>query len=209
MGKLDIIRNKIERRKNEIINLKVNVRKERKKNRTRRKEKLINLGTLFLILNLLEEEQNTILGFLFKYKKLNLFEKEKFIESGENILLNNNKQNYSENLEERKIMFYKMIRKSALLEKLKIHLDDPKMILGYLNTYKDKSNKDKEEYTQIGINIFNKVNKIITDEQKLEILRISTNKRINITKLLKEKYKKNIHLINESEYLEIINIISN
>ena len=106
-------------------------------------------------------------------------------------------------------MFYKMIRKSALLEKLKIHLDDPKMILGYLNTYKDKSNKDKEEYTQIGINIFNKVNKIITDEQKLEILRISTNKRINITKLLKEKYKKNIHLINESEYLEIINIISN
>ena len=55
MGKLDIIRNKIERRKNEIINLKVNVRKERKKNRTRRKEKLINLGTLFLILNLLEE----------------------------------------------------------------------------------------------------------------------------------------------------------
>lgn len=209
MGKLNIIRNKIKRKKKDIINLKADIRKEKKENRIKRKEKLINLGTLFLILNLLEEEQNTMLGFLFKYKKLNLFEKEKFIEIGENILLNNSNKNYSKNLEKRKIMFYKMIKKSALLEKLKIHLDNPKMILGYLNTYKDKTEKDKEEYNQIGINIFNKINKIITDEQKLEILRISISNKINITKLLEEKYKKNIHLVNENEYLEIINIISN
>ena len=34
-------------------------------------------------------------------------------------------------------MFYLMITKAALLENLNIHLEDPRIILGFLNKYKD------------------------------------------------------------------------
>lgn len=207
MGKLPVIKKKIEKKKKEISKLKMQIIKSKKIKRLKRKEKLIKLGSLFFILDLLEEKQDLILGFLLEYKQLNNFEKEKLLLIGKEILLNKKNKKYSEDIREKKLTLHKMIKKSALLEKLKIHLEDPNIILGYLNTYKEKIKNNKEKYEKIGIELLKDNNEIISDEQKLKILKISLENKINITKILKEKYNKDIHNLKINEYLEIIELL--
>ena len=99
-------------------------------------------------------------------------------------------------------MFFLMIRKAALLEKLKIHLEDSKIILGYLNTFSQLSSEEKKSLEKRGKEIF--INKpirdtIISDEEKMKILKESIIKNINITKLLKDEFNTTIHNIKKSQ----------
>lgn len=212
MGKLSVIQKQIEKKKESIIKLKMSIRKENTKKRLNRKKKLISLGSLFYVLDLLEESQEIMLGFLLMYKELTPLEKENYLSIGAELLENRKKEDYSKDIEKRKILFYKMIKKSALLEKLKIYMEDPKIILGFLSTYQEKSLDEKKKYEEIGkemLNIKKNIdNRIISDKEKLEILRISIEKKINLTKILKEKYKKDIHSLKNNEYKEIINFIN-
>lgn len=128
---------------NKIIKTKRQIKKLAIKKRQERKIHLIQLGTLFNIMDLLDESQEVMLGFLEKYKKLSYQQKQEYFLIGEKILSEREAKTYDDDLDERKKMFFLMIRKAALLEKLKIHLEDSKIILGYLNTFSQLSSEKK------------------------------------------------------------------
>ena len=87
MGEIDPKeRQKILKKKREIRNLRKQQKRENNRKRKERKIKLIKLGTLFRILNLLDEKQEVMLGFLEKYLKLTITEKEKLRVIGDKIL---------------------------------------------------------------------------------------------------------------------------
>ena len=113
-----------------IIKTKRQIKKLAIKKRQERKIHLIQLGTLFNIMDLLNESQEVMLGFLEKYKDLSYQEKQEYFLIGERILSERDTENYDNDFNERKKMFFLMIRKAALLEKLKIHSENPKIILG-------------------------------------------------------------------------------
>ena len=197
MGKREIISltKKIIKTKRQIKKLAIKKRQERKLH-------LIQLGTLFNIMDLLDESQEVILGFLEKYKEISYQEKQEYFLIGEKILSEREAKTYDNDLDERKKMFFLMIRKAALLEKLKIHLEDSKIILGYLNTFSQLSSEEKKSLEERGKEIF--INKpikdtIISDEEKMKILKESIIKNINITKLLKDEFNTTIHNIKRSQ----------
>jgi hypothetical protein len=160
------------------------LRKLKKEQRKIRKNKLIKLGTLFLVTELLEESQDTMLGFLKDFQP-----KDEYLEEGEKFLKNRESISYPEYYDDKRKLFYKMIRKSALLEKLNIHNDNPNTILGYLLKYKGLEKEQLEKYNLAGKNLF-KVNpgKRASDEEKIELLRLCIKKGIDLNKLLREKY---------------------
>lgn len=82
-----------------------------------------------------------------------------------------------------------MIRKSALLEKLNIHNNNPNIILGYLLKYKGLEKEKLEKYNLAGKELF-KVNprKRASDEEKIELLRLCMKNEIDLNKLLRKKY---------------------
>lgn len=220
MGKIDPKeRQKILKKKREIRNLRKQQKRENNRKRKERKIKLIKLGTLFRILNLLDEKQEVMLGFLEKYLKLTITEKEKLRVIGDKILsenkLNENKlKSYDDDLNDRKKMFYLMIRKAALLEKLNIHLEDPRIILGFLNKYKDLTKEEKLKLEERGKKLFTPSEKKIfgtteneeaTDKQKVEVLVYLQNKKIDSTKFLKERYNTSIHGLKRIQAEEILN----
>jgi len=209
MGKFTIEK-KIQRKKRELKKL---INKKSKEKRKIRKEKLIKLGTLFFILDLLDERQENILGYLSEYKNLSENIKYTFSEIGENILKNKNKKSYNDiDIQDRRYLFYRMIRKSALLEKLKLHLEDPNIIIGYLSHYKKTSEEDKKIFFEKGIEVFSngrKIDPIISDEEKLNILKKSFVLKIDLTKFLKENYNLNIHEIKKSQYEIILQKLKN
>lgn len=220
MGEIDPKeRQKILKKKREIRNLRKQQKRENNRKRKERKIKLIKLGTLFRILNLLDEKQEVMLGFLEKYLKLTITEKEKLRVIGDKILsenkLNENKlKSYDDDLNDRKKMFYLMIRKAALLEKLNIHLEDPRIILGFLNKYKDLTKEEKLKLEERGKKLFTpsekKIfgtteNKEATDKQKVEVLVYLQNKKIDSTKFLKERYNTSIHGLKRIQAEEILN----
>lgn len=185
-----------------IIKTKRQIKKLAIKKRQERKIHLIQLGTLFNIMDLLDESQEVMLGFLEKYKKLSYQQKQEYFLIGERILSEREAKTYDNDLDERKKMFFLMIRKAALLEKLKIHLEDSKIILGYLNTFSQLSSEEKKSLEKRGKEIF--INKpirdtIISDEEKMKILKESIIKNINITKLLKDEFNTTIHNIKKSQ----------
>lgn len=185
-----------------IIKTKRQIKKLAIKKRQERKIHLIQLGTLFNIMDLLDESQEVMLGFLEKYKKLSYQQKQEYFLIGERILSEREAKTYDNDLDERKKMFFLMIRKAALLEKLKIHLEDSKIILGYLNTFLQLSSEEKKSLEKRGKEIF--INKpirdtIISDEEKMKILKESIIKNINITKLLKDEFNTTIHNIKKSQ----------
>lgn len=187
---------------NKIIKTKRQIKKLAIKKRQERKIHLIQLGTLFNIMDLLDESQEVMLGFLEKYKKLSYQQKQEYFLIGEKILSEREAKTYDDNLDERKKMFFLMIRKAALLEKLKIHLEDSKTILGYLNTFSQLSSEEKKSLEERGKEIF--INKpirdtIISDEEKMKILKESIIKNINITKFLKDEFNTTIHNIKRSQ----------
>jgi len=151
--------------------------KYQKEKRRIRKNKLIKLGTLFLITELLEESQDTMLGFLNNFEP-----KDEYLEEGERFLKTRERINYPEYYDDKRILFYKMIRKSALLEKLNLHNLNPKNILGYLLKYKNLNRKEIESYNIIGRMMFNKTNnRPISDKEKIILLKICITKKLILT----------------------------
>ena len=107
MGEIDPKeKKKILKKKKEIRNLRKQQKRENNRKRKERKIKLIKLGTLFCILNLLDEKQEVMLGFLEKYLKLTITEKEKLRVIGDKILSENKLKSYDDDLNDRKKMFY-------------------------------------------------------------------------------------------------------
>ncbi|MEG0236475.1 hypothetical protein, partial [Cetobacterium sp.] len=191
MGKLDLLNAKIRKKKLEIKRLQRSSTEKRKT----RKIKLIKLGTLFNVADLLDEPQETMIAFLEQYKKLSIKEKEEYNLKGQEILFNTPKESYDPN---KKKMFYRMIRKSALLEKLKIHLENPNILMGYISIYKTLTEKQKEDYFIEGKKLFRNSYKklekeIISDTEKLELLKLSFEVKIYLTNLLKINFKKYIN----------------
>ena len=215
MGEIDPKeRQKILKKKREIRNLRKQQKRENAKKRKERKIKLIKLGTLFRILNLLDEKQEVMLGFLEIYLKLTVPEKEKLRVVGDKILSENKLKSYDDDLNDRKKMFYLMIRKAALLEKLNIHLEDPRIILGFLNKYKDLIKEEKLKLEERGKELFTPSekktlgtteNEEATDKQKVEVLVYLQNKKIDSTKFLKERYNISIHGLKRIQAEEILN----
>lgn len=215
MGEIDPKeRQKILKKKREIRNLRKQQKRENARKRKERKIKLIKLGTLFRILNLLDEKQEVMLGFLEKYLKLTITEKEKLRVIGDKILSENKLKSYDDDLNDRKKMFYLMIRKAALLEKLNIHLEDPRIILGFLNKYKDLTKDEKLKLEERGKELFTPSekktlgtieNEEATDKQKVEVLVYLQNKKIDSTKFLKERYNTSIHGLKRLQAEEILN----
>ena len=215
MGEIDPKeKKKILKKKREIRNLRKQQKRENNRKRKERKIKLIKLGTLFRILNLLDEKQEVMLGFLEKYLKLTITEKEKLRIVGDKILSENKLKSYDDDLNDRKKMFYLMIRKAALLEKLNIHLEDPRIILGFLNKYKDLTKEEKLKLEERGKELFapsekktlgTTENEEATDKQKVEVLIYLQNKKIDSTKFLKERYNTSIHGLKRIQAEEILN----
>lgn len=215
MGEIDPKeRQKILKKKRKIRNLRKQQKRENNRKRKERKIKLIKLGTLFRILNLLDEKQEVMLGFLEKYLKLTITEKEKLRVIGDKILSENKLKSYDDDLNDRKKMFYLMIRKAALLEKLNIHLEDPRIILGFLDKYKDLTKEEKLKLEERGKELFTPSekktlgtteNEEATDKQKVEVLVYLQNKKIDSTKFLKERYNTSIHGLKRLQAEEILN----
>lgn len=215
MGEIDPKeKKKILKKKREIRNLRKQQKRENNRKRKERKIKLIKLGTLFRILNLLDEKQEIMLGFLERYLKLTVPEKEKLRVIGDKILSENKLKSYDDDLNDRKKMFYLMIRKAALLEKLNIHLEDPRIILGFLNKYKDLTKEEKLKLEKRGKELFTlsekktlgtTENEEATDKQKVEVLIYLQNKKIDSTKFLKERYNTSIHGLKRIQAEEILN----
>lgn len=215
MGEIDPKeKKKILKKKREIRNLRKQQKRENNRKRKERKIKLIKLGTLFRILNLLDEKQEIMLGFLERYLKLTVPEKEKLRVIGDKILSENKLKSYDDDLNDRKKMFYLMIRKAALLEKLNIHLEDPRIILGFLDKYKDLTKEEKLKLEERGKELFapsekktlgTTENEEATDKQKVEVLIYLQNKKIDSTKFLKERYNTSIHGLKRIQAEEILN----
>ena len=215
MGEIDPKeKKKILKKKREIRNLRKQQKRENNRKRKERKIKLIKLGTLFRILNLLDEKQEIMLGFLERYLKLTVPEKEKLRVIGDKILSENKLKSYDDDLNDRKKMFDLMIRKAALLEKLNIHLEDPRIILGFLNKYKDLTKEEKLKLEERGKELFapsekktlgTTENEEATDKQKVEVLIYLQNKKIDSTKFLKERYNTSIHGLKRIQAEEILN----
>lgn len=215
MGEIDPKeKKKILKKKKEIRNLRKQQKRENNRKRKERKIKLIKLGTLFCILNLLDEKQEVMLGFLEKYLKLTITEKEKLRVIGDKILSENKLKSYDDDLNDRKKMFYLMIRKAALLEKLNIHLEDPRIILGFLDKYKDLTKEEKLKLEERGKELFTPSekktlgtteNEEATDKQKVEVLVYLQNKKIDSTKFLKERDNTSIHGLKKFQAEEILN----
>ena len=215
MGEIDPKeKKKILKKKREIRNLRKQQKRENNRKRKERKIKLIKLGTLFRILNLLDEKQEIMLGFLERYLKLTVPEKEKLRIVGDKILNENKLKRYDDDLNDRKKMFYLMIRKAALLEKLNIHLEDPRIILRFLNKYKDLTKEEKLKLEERGKELFapsekktlgTTENEEATDKQKVEVLIYLQNKKIDSTKFLKERYNTSIHGLKRIQAEEILN----
>ena len=155
-----------------------------------------------------------MLGFLERYLKLTVPEKEKLRVIGDKILSENKLKSYDDDLNDRKKMFYLMIRKAALLEKLNIHLEDPRIILGFLNKYKDLIKEEKLKLEKRGKELFapsekktlgTTENEEATDKQKVEVLIYFQNKKIDSTKFLKERYNTSIHGLKRIQAEEILN----
>ena len=154
---------------------------------------------------MLDEPQETMIAFLEQYKKLSIKEKEEYNLKGQEILFNTPKESYDPN---KKKMFYRMIRKSALLEKLKIHLENPNILMGYISIYKTLTEKQKEDYFIEGKKLFRNSYKklekeIISDTEKLELLKLSFEVKIDLTNFLKINFKTDIHNITKDKISEI------
>ena len=179
------------------------------KKRQQRKIKLIKLGTLFSIVDLLEESQEKMVAYLEKYLLLDESKKKEFFQVGSELLAKENESFYEKYSEfSRKKILFLMIRKAALLEKLKIQMEDPKVILGYLSHYKFLSGIEKKELEKRGYELFIKDNNqnresTISDEEKLKLLKLSILHNIDLTKILKEEYNCTIHSLKKSQ-LEIL-----
>lgn len=86
MENIDLKIEKLEKKiKRYQIEMRKNANREKNLKRKARVHKLIQKGALFEILNLLEENQETLLGYLSKFNSLNSEEKKNYFNIGKNI----------------------------------------------------------------------------------------------------------------------------
>ena len=151
-----------------------------------------------------------MVAYLEKYLLLDDSKKKELLQIGSELLAEENESFYEKYSEfSRKKILFLMIRKAALLEKLKIQMEDPKVILGYLSQFKFLSDIEKEKLEKRGCELFIKNNNqniesIISDEEKLKLLKLSVQHNIDITKILKEEYNCTIHSLKRSQLKNLL-----
>ena len=92
-----------------------------------------------------------MVAYLEKYLLLDDSKKKELLQIGSELLAEENESFYEKHSEfSRKKILFLMIRKAALLEKLKIQMEDPKIILGYLSQFKFLSEIEKEKLEKRG-----------------------------------------------------------
>ena len=133
MKKLERIKKKIKENEHKSKRLESSLK------RKKRAKKLIKLGTLFEIENLVKEDKNLLLGYLMEFQLISEIEKERLKIQG-NRQIEESRLEKIESLEilegrsylEKKKRLHELITVGALFEKVKIHKEDPRILLGYL-----------------------------------------------------------------------------
>ena len=167
--------------------------------RKKRAKKLIKLGTLFEIESLVHEDKNLLLGYLMEFQLNDEIAKEKLKING-NRKIEETRLEKIESLEvlegkrylEKKKRLHELITVGALFEKVKIHKEDPRILLGYLIQLKNVSSERKNELKQLGKTEFEKTQKARISPTKDEILvlfKLYLIKRKDLMQEIWEKYQ--------------------
>lgn len=179
--------------------------------RKKRAKKLIKLGTLFEIENLVKEDKNLLLGYLMEFQLISEIEKDKLKIQG-NRQIEESRLEKIESLEilegksylEKKKRLHELITVGALFEKVKIHKEDPRILLGYLIQLKNVSAEKRNELKQLGKKEFEKTQKARIAPTKEEILDLFKLYMINSKDLMQEIWEKyqtrNLNSLTFSQY---------
>lgn len=179
--------------------------------RKKRAKKLIKLGTLFEIENLVKEDKNLLLGYLMEFQLISEIEKDKLKIQG-NRQIEESRLEKIESLEilegksylEKKKRLHELITVGALFEKVKIHKEDPRILLGYLIQLKNISAEKRNELKQLGKKEFEKTQKARIAPTKEEILDLFKLYMINSKDLMQEIWEKyqtrNLNSLTFSQY---------
>ena len=160
MKKLERIKKKIKENEHKSKSLESSLK------RKKRAKKLIKLGTLFEIESLVHEDKNLLLGYLMEFQLNDEIAKEKLKING-NRKIEETRLEKIESLEvlegksylEKKKRLHELITVGALFEKVKIHKEDPRILLGYLIQLKNVSSEKRNELKQLGKIEFEKTQK--------------------------------------------------
>ncbi|MGL5582588.1 MAG: conjugal transfer protein TraD [Cetobacterium sp.] len=205
MKKLERIKKKIKENEHKSKRLESSLK------RKKRAKKLIKLGTLFEIENLVKEDKNLLLGYLIEFQLISEIEKEKLKIQG-NRQIEESRLEKIESLEilegrsylEKKKRLHELITVGALFEKVKIHKEDPRILLGYLIQLKTISLEKRNRLKQLGKKEFEKTQKARTTPTKEEILDLFKLYMINSKDLMQEIWKKyqtrNLNSLTFSQY---------
>ena len=179
--------------------------------RKKRAKKLIKLGTLFEIESLVHEDKNLLLGYLMEFQLNDEIAKEKLKING-NRKIEETRLEKIESLEalegkcylEKKKRLYELITVGALFEKVKIHKENPRILLGYLIQLKNVSSEKRNELKQLGKIEFEKTQKSRISPTKDEILVLFKLYMINSKDLMQEIWEKyqtrNLNSLTFSQY---------
>lgn len=205
MKKLERIKKKIKENEHKSKRLQSSLK------RKKRAKKLIKLGTLFEIENLVKEDKNLLLGYLMEFQLISEIEKDKLKIQG-NRQIEESRLEKIESLEilegksylEKKKRLHELITVGALFEKVKIHKEDPRILLGYLIQLKNVSAEKRNELKQLGKKEFEKTQKARIAPTKEEILDLFKLYMINSKDLMQEIWEKyqtrNLNSLTFSQY---------
>lgn len=212
MKKLERIKKKIKENEHKCKRLESSLK------RKKRAKKLIKLGTLFEIENLVKEDKNLLLGYLMEFQLISEIEKEKLKIHG-NEQIEKSRLEKIESLEileqksylEKKKRLHELITVGALFEKVKIHKEDPRILLGYLIQLKNVSSEKRNKLKQLGKKEFEKIQKARTVPTKEEILDLFKHYMIKEKDLMQEIWEKyqtrNLNSLTFSQYEFLYNSI--
>lgn len=212
MKKLEKIKRKIKENEHKSKCLKSSLK------RKKRAKKLIKLGTLFEIESLVHEDKNLLLGYLMEFQLNDEIAKEKLKING-NRKIEETRLEKIESLEvlegksylEKKKRLHELITVGALFEKVKIHKEDPRILLGYLIQLKNVSSEKRNELKQLGKKEFEKTQKARITPTKEEILDLFKLYMINSKDLMQEIWEKyqtrNLNSLTFSQYEVLYNSI--
>lgn len=205
MNKLERIKKKIKENEHKSKRLESSLK------RKKRAKKLIKLGTLFEIENLVKEDKNLLLGYLMEFQLISKIEKDKLKIRG-NRQIEESRLEKIESLEilegrsylEKKKRLHELITVGALFEKVKTHKEDPRILLGYLTQLKHVSAEKRNELRQLGKKEFEKTQKARIAPTKEEILDLFKLYMINSKDLMQEIWEKyqtrNLNSLTFSQY---------
>lgn len=212
MKKLERIKKKIKENEHKSKRLESSLK------RKKRAKKLIKLGTLFEIENLVKEDKNLLLGYLMEFQLISEIEKNKLKIQG-NRQIEESRLEKIESLEilegrsylEKKKRLHELITVGALFEKVKINKEDPRILLGYLIQLKTISSEKRNKLKQLGKKEFEKTQKARATPTKEEILDLFKLYMINSKDLMQEIWEKyqtrNLSSLTFSQYEFLYNHI--